>query len=114
VVESPLVASILYWLSGVLHDGAVLDAAFPGADHGSRVWHDGGFISSSVGDRRMAFDPLCSFTLLSADALAQAFYEMNKAEPAHRPIPYKLALGLLKHPDRQLSGAGHAGRSQRI
>jgi hypothetical protein len=33
------------------------------------------------------------------------------AEPAHRPNPYKLALGLLKHPDRQHSGAGHAGRS---
>ena len=35
---------------------------------------------------------------------------MKKAERAHRPNPYKLALGLLKHPDRQLSGAGHAGR----
>ncbi len=107
-------ASIPYWLSGVLHDGAVLDAAFSDPGHGSRVWHDGGFISSSVGDWRMAFDPLCSFTLLSADALAQAFHEMNKAEPAHRPNPYKLALGLLKHPDRQLSGAGHAGRSKKI
>jgi hypothetical protein len=37
---------------------------------------------------------------------------MKKSEQAHRPNPYKLALGLLKHPDRQLSGAGHAGRSQ--
>ena len=26
------------------------------------------------------------------------------------PNPYKLALGLLKHPDRQLSGAGDRGR----
>jgi len=34
----------------------------------------------------------------------------NKAERVHRPNPGKLALGLLKHPDRQLSGAGHAGR----
>jgi len=38
----------------------------------------------------------------------------NKAERVHRPNPYKLALGLLKHPDRQLSGAGHAGRSNNI
>jgi len=36
---------------------------------------------------------------------------MNKFERAHQPNPYKLALGLLKHPDRQLSGAGHAGLS---
>jgi hypothetical protein len=35
----------------------------------------------------------------------------QKAEQAHRSNPYKLALGLLKQPDSQLSGAGHAGRS---
>ena len=35
---------------------------------------------------------------------------MEKSQRAHGPNPYKLALGLLKHPDRQLSGAGHAGR----
>ena len=34
----------------------------------------------------------------------------RNCEQAHRPNPYKLALGLLRHPDRQLSGAGHAGR----
>jgi len=32
-------------------------------------------------------------------------------EPTGRANPYKLALGLLKHPDRQLSGAAHRGRS---
>ena len=37
--------------------------------------------------------------------------DQKNSEQAHRPNPYKLALGLLKHPDRQLSGAGHAGRS---
>jgi hypothetical protein len=36
---------------------------------------------------------------------------MKKAERAHRTNPYKLAVGLLKPPDHQLSGAGHAGRS---
>ena len=30
------------------------------------------------------------------------------------PNPYKLALGLLKHPDRQLSGVGDRGRSKII
>jgi len=34
---------------------------------------------------------------------------MTKVERVHRPNSYNLALGLLKHPDRQLSGAGHAG-----
>ena len=38
----------------------------------------------------------------------------QKSQRAHRPNLYKLALGLLTHPDRQLSGAGHAGRSLRI
>jgi hypothetical protein len=33
-----------------------------------------------------------------------------KFQQAHRPNPYKLAVGLLNHPDRQLSGTGHAGR----
>jgi hypothetical protein len=33
------------------------------------------------------------------------------AHRAHRPNPYKLALLVLKHEARQLSGAGHAGRS---
>jgi len=36
---------------------------------------------------------------------------MKKAERAHRGNPYTLALGLLTHPDRQRSGAPHAGRS---
>ncbi len=35
---------------------------------------------------------------------------MNKFERAHPPNPYNLALGLLKHRDCQLSGAGHAER----
>ncbi len=34
----------------------------------------------------------------------------NKAEQSDAPNTYKLALGLLKHPDRQLSGAGDRGR----
>ena len=34
----------------------------------------------------------------------------EKSRRAHRPTPYNLALGL-QHPDRQLSGAGHAGQS---
>lgn len=36
---------------------------------------------------------------------------MKTAERVHRPDPYKLALGRLKHPDRQLPGAGHTGCS---
>ncbi len=31
-------------------------------------------------------------------------------ERSDAPNPYKLALGLLRHPDRQLSGAGDRGR----
>lgn len=34
----------------------------------------------------------------------------DKSHRAHRRNPYKLAHGLPKHPDRQLSGVGHAGR----
>jgi len=33
------------------------------------------------------------------------------AEQSDPPNTYKLALGLLKHPDRQLSGAGDRRRS---
>ncbi len=35
----------------------------------------------------------------------------QECEQTSRANPYKLALGLLKHPDRQLSGAAHWGRS---
>ena len=35
----------------------------------------------------------------------------KEAYRVHRPNPYKLALGLLKHPNRQLSGADDAGCS---
>lgn len=34
----------------------------------------------------------------------------NMVEQSDAPNPYKLALGLLKHPNRQLSGAGDRGR----
>lgn len=35
----------------------------------------------------------------------------NNTEQTGRGNPYKLALGLLEHPDRQLSGAPHRERS---
>lgn len=38
----------------------------------------------------------------------------RKCEQTSRANPYKPALGLLTHPDRQLSGAAHWGRSAKI
>ena len=37
-------------------------------------------------------------------------YGIKLCERSDAPNPYKLALGLLKHPNRQLSGAGDRGR----
>jgi hypothetical protein len=39
--------------------------------------------------------------------------DIKRGEQSDAPNPYKLALGLLKHPNRQLSGAGDRGRSER-
>ena len=39
--------------------------------------------------------------------------DIKRGERSDAPNPYKLALGLLKHPNRQLSGAGDRGRSER-
>jgi hypothetical protein len=37
-------------------------------------------------------------------------HDIKRGERSDAPNPYKLALGLLKHPNRQLSGAGDRGR----
>ena len=41
-------------------------------------------------------------------------HDIKRGEQSDAPNPYKLALGLLKHPNRQLSGAGDRGRSAEL
>jgi len=53
---------------------------------------------------------LFSRNSLFAKKTPECLKTRKMTEQSDAPNPYKLALGLLKHPNRQLSGAGDRGR----
>jgi hypothetical protein len=55
------------------------------------------------GERLIERNPDCDFQSVRE-------HDIKRGERSDAPNPYKLALGLLKHPNRQLSGAGDRGR----
>jgi hypothetical protein len=66
--------------------------------------------SDGAGETKASFErlndgqPECDFQSVRES-------DIKRGERSDAPNPYKLALGLLKHPNRQLSGAGDRGRS---
>lgn len=64
---------------------------------------DAGETKASI-ERLIVRKPDCDFQPVREHAI-------ERGERSDAPNPYKLALGLLKHPNRQLSGAGDRGRS---